>query len=69
MTIKKHYILGVIVATIIICFTMLLIARVYFNSHEITVASEECLQANGIIHVEKGLLNLTYSFMCVQEAK
>ncbi|UTR08272.1 hypothetical protein MM326_09745 [Alkalihalobacillus sp. LMS6] len=69
MSFKKHYIFGALVATVIICLTVLLIARVYFNSQEITAASEECLQANGIIHVEKGFLNLTYSFMCVQEAK
>lgn len=56
--------LGLIVATLIVCLTVLLIARIYFNSMEIAAASDECLNNNGIVQVDKSFLSLTYSLSC-----
>lgn len=36
----------------------------YFNSKEISNASEKCLKNEGVVIVEKTMLNLDYTFSC-----
>lgn len=61
-TIKQMVLIIGILTPVIIAF--LIGTKSYFNSKEIKLAGESCLENEGIVVVEKTFLNLDYSFSC-----
>ena len=61
-TIKQLLLIIGILTPIVIVF--LIGTQSYFNSKEVRLASEICLENEGAVIVEKTFLNLDYSFSC-----
>ncbi|MFS0784931.1 hypothetical protein ABC345_00925 [Shouchella sp. 1P09AA] len=61
---RNLLVMGLVAATLIIAIAFLLISKIYFNSKEIQTASQQCVDNDGLVQVEKSFLSLTYSFSC-----
>ncbi|TSB47912.1 hypothetical protein [Alkalicoccobacillus porphyridii] len=53
---------------IILMGLFLVASKIYFNSKEIRLASERCIEAGGVVNLEQSQFNLNYTFSCELES-